>query len=184
MFTKPFHSGKQGFTLIELLVVIAIIGILSSVVLASLNSAREKSRDARRVSDIKQLQLALELYFDDNGTYPGGDETLGGGAGSWERLTVDGHIAIIPTGPNADVYQYQAYDNRAALVGNRCAVAATNCTFYHLGGLLENNVSAALDGDVDAETDTGAIDGLSTLVACAAEAGVTTVDDRCYDVRP
>ena len=53
---------KKGFTLIELLVVIAIIGILASVVLASLNSARKKSRDARRVADIKQIQLALELY--------------------------------------------------------------------------------------------------------------------------
>ncbi len=55
---------NRGFTLIELLVVIAIIGMLSSVVLASLNSARKKSRDARRASDLKQIQTALELYFD------------------------------------------------------------------------------------------------------------------------
>jgi len=55
---------KRGFTLIELLVVIAIIGILSSVVLASLNSARQKGRDARRISDVKQVQLALELFYD------------------------------------------------------------------------------------------------------------------------
>ena len=61
---------NRGFTLIELLVVIAIIGILASVVLASLNSAREKSRDARRLSDIRQLQLALELYYDTHGQYP------------------------------------------------------------------------------------------------------------------
>ena len=60
-----FKNGKRGFTLIELLVVIAIIGILASVVLASLNSARKKGRDARRVADIKQVQLALELYFRD-----------------------------------------------------------------------------------------------------------------------
>ena len=60
----------RGFTLIELLVVIAIIGMLSSVVLASLNTARAKARDARRVSDLKQMQLALELYYDSNGSYP------------------------------------------------------------------------------------------------------------------
>ncbi len=60
----------RGFTLIELLVVIAIIGILSSVVLASLNSARLKGRDAVRVSDLQQIHLALELYYDSNGHYP------------------------------------------------------------------------------------------------------------------
>lgn len=61
---------NKGFTLIELLVVIAIIGILSSVVLASLNSARAKARDARRISDLKQISLALELYYDSNRSYP------------------------------------------------------------------------------------------------------------------
>ena len=63
-------SKYSGFTLIELLVVIAIIGILAAVVLVSLNSARAKSRDARRVSDIHQLQTALELYYNDCGGYP------------------------------------------------------------------------------------------------------------------
>lgn len=61
---------QKGFTLIELLVVIAVIGILASVVLASLNSARGKARDARRFSDLNQISLALELYYDDYGTYP------------------------------------------------------------------------------------------------------------------
>jgi len=60
---------NKGFTLIELLVVIAIIGLLSSVVLASLNTARTKSRDARRKSDIKQLELALEFHYDEFGSY-------------------------------------------------------------------------------------------------------------------
>ena len=62
---------SRGFTLIELLVVIAIIGILSSVVLASLTAARKKSRDARRTADFKQIMLALELYYDAKGYYPG-----------------------------------------------------------------------------------------------------------------
>jgi prepilin-type N-terminal cleavage/methylation domain-containing protein len=61
---------KKGFTLIELLVVIAIIGLLSSVVLASLNTARSKARNAKRLSDLHQITNALEMYYDANGTYP------------------------------------------------------------------------------------------------------------------
>lgn len=62
--------NKKGFTLIELLVVIAIIGLLSTLAVVSLNNARAKSRDAKRVSDIKQIQTALELYYNDNNGYP------------------------------------------------------------------------------------------------------------------
>lgn len=61
---------KRGFTLIELLVVIAIIGVLSSVVMASLNTARIKSRDAARISQLGQIRAALELYYLDYGYYP------------------------------------------------------------------------------------------------------------------
>lgn len=62
--------SEKGFTLIELLVVVAIIGMLSSVVLSSMNSARKKARDARRISDVKSLQTALELYYAENVAYP------------------------------------------------------------------------------------------------------------------
>lgn len=63
-------NSSKGFTLIELLVVIAIIGILASVVLASLNSARTKSRDARRLADLNQIRNAVELYYSEHGHYP------------------------------------------------------------------------------------------------------------------
>jgi prepilin-type N-terminal cleavage/methylation domain-containing protein len=57
-------KGQKGFTLIELLVVIAIIGILATIVLVSLGSARAKARDARRISDVKQMALLLEMEGD------------------------------------------------------------------------------------------------------------------------
>lgn len=65
-------SKQKGFTLIELLVVISIIGLLSSVVLATLNTTRIKARDARRIAALKEIQKAIELYASDHdGDYPG-----------------------------------------------------------------------------------------------------------------
>jgi prepilin-type N-terminal cleavage/methylation domain-containing protein len=63
-------SISRGFTLIELLVVIAIISLISAVILASVNSARAKARDSRRLADINQLRNAFQLYFADNGSFP------------------------------------------------------------------------------------------------------------------
>lgn len=61
---------KKGFTLIELLVVIAVIGLLASIVLSSLSSAREKARNSQRYSDLHHIQSALEMYRNDFGRYP------------------------------------------------------------------------------------------------------------------
>ncbi|MFH1427816.1 MAG: prepilin-type N-terminal cleavage/methylation domain-containing protein [Patescibacteria group bacterium] len=74
--------NKKGFTLIELLVVIVIIGILATLATVALSSARMKARDARRVSDIKQIQTAMELYYNDALKYPEGvtkDNTIQSG---------------------------------------------------------------------------------------------------------
>ena len=70
--------GNEGFTLIELLVVIAIIGLLSSVIMASLNGARVKSRDSKRLSEIIQIRNAIALYqADHNGDFPDGKDASG-----------------------------------------------------------------------------------------------------------
>lgn len=64
-------NHKQGFTLIELLVVIFIIGLLASIVVVSVNAARKKARDARRIADLDTVRTALEMYADaNNGKYP------------------------------------------------------------------------------------------------------------------
>ena len=68
--TNIFMKNNKGFTLIELLVVISIIGLLSSVVFAGLNTARVKSRDAKRLQDLKQIRTALEIFYDQQGRYP------------------------------------------------------------------------------------------------------------------
>lgn len=179
MFTTHRHAGstaKAGFTLIELLVVIAIIGILSSVVLASLNSARKKGRDARRVADVKQLQLALELYYDAHGSYP---STLGSTSSS--ALVSEGFIAALPVDPtDGDVYAYVPYTATSG---------STICNGYHVGASLETSGHSALTGDADITalpantfvcspstvTEMNGADGSKCLTG---DAGVA-----CYDVR-
>lgn len=116
MLSRTRSHSSHGFTLIELLVVIAIIGILSSVVLASLNSAREKARDTRRAADIKQVQLALELYYDGNGNYPiqTGNGTLLSGIESELVPAFMPQLPEDPTNGNTSTgYRYYANANRA-----------------------------------------------------------------------
>ena len=162
---KKFGGGA-GFTLIELLVVIAIIGVLASVVLASLNSARKKSRDARRVADIKQIQLALELYFDSKGEYP--------------DLTSDLVPDFIPASPADPVgqvaYPYNAYVSSTISAAEDCDETAETCLYYHLGANLEEATNPALKSDRDVTGDV--VEGVDAD-GCTDEAS-----RFCYDVTP
>ena len=107
--SKILAREKTGFTLIELLVVISIIGLLSSIVLTSVNSARVKARDARRRADMKQVQTALEFYFDANNVYPsigceGCGIVISGLAGPLASYLPQ--IPVDPRGDSWHVYQY------------------------------------------------------------------------------
>ncbi|MEI6304599.1 MAG: prepilin-type N-terminal cleavage/methylation domain-containing protein [Candidatus Taylorbacteria bacterium] len=85
----------RGFTLIEMLVVIAIIGILTGIIVTNLSGAKGKARDAKRVSDLSHIQLALQLYFDRCGRYP---EPDGGGVGQGGN----GQCNRTKSGPNSE----------------------------------------------------------------------------------
>ena len=86
------QKKNKGFTLIELLVVVAIIGLLSSIALLAFADAREKSRDAKRLGDMTQLNTGLALYFGTNKGYPSG--TLG-----VPVPLVPNFTASLPSGP-------------------------------------------------------------------------------------
>lgn len=70
MFKQMKKLFEVGFTLIEMLVVISIIGILAVLISANLNSARSRARDAERKSDLRNIETALRLYYNDEGAYP------------------------------------------------------------------------------------------------------------------
>ncbi len=152
---------KRGFTLIELLVVIAIIGVLASVVLASLNNARQKGRDAKRISDLKNVQLANESYFDDEGGY----------APTLQDLKDGGYLPAVPQDPLGSAYHYVAIED-----------ANGNCTSYHVGSDLENADNSVLDTDADYDS--------SGATACSGTNGAGTAfngnpsPDTVYDLRP
>ena len=115
---KEFNTKyKVGFTLVELLVVIGIIGILAGIVYASFGDARKMARDDIRKSDLKALQLALELYKAQNGRYPeacrGANKWSGNVNGSYKCTSsgnqyikglVPDFIAVLPVDPLASSY--------------------------------------------------------------------------------
>ena len=94
------HNKKESaFTLVELLVVIAIIGLIATLSVIALGNARSKSRDSKRVSDIKQVQTALELFFNDQGRYPTAVEWNTGSLYATGPFGTTTYIERIPTAP-------------------------------------------------------------------------------------
>jgi len=104
------NTYTRAFTIIELLIVIAIIGILTGVILTSLSSSRSKARDVKRVSDMGQIQLALELYYDRCKHYPASAGAVDVNDATC-TLKITDFISAIPTPPtgiftNNGYYKY------------------------------------------------------------------------------
>ena len=133
---RALPPGVSGFTLIELLVVIAIIGLLAAVVLFAVGSARAKARDAVRLSNLRAVQNALELYASDhNNQYPstggsanwrGGDPHCGhGGYGYGATGYIPGlvptYMSALPEDPYSGTYNFG---------GGRCYLYTSNGTDY------------------------------------------------------
>lgn len=144
MFRVPC---RKGFTLIEMLIVVAIIGILASIVLLGIGPTRSRARDARRISDLRQVQTALELYFGKNGAYPPGS-TWAGLSGSLVSAAIG--ITQIPNDPNPSAnYQY-----------------ASDGTTYVLGATLEDSGNPVLRDSIHTDPIPGGFDCSPAAMYC------------------
>lgn len=176
-----FIDTKRGFTLIELLVVIAIIGILSAVVLASLTSARQKSRDAKRIAEVGQIQKALDLFYDINQTYPSTTPTgYSGVDAAVQAVTASGLLPktpIPPQGAGANYVYRGVYLNVATPTEcDGTAPLGTQCSNYELGISLERSDNIVLTNDADQSVGTF----YGAYPDCAANVAGT---DQCFDVK-
>ena len=127
---NSYAPSSKGFTLIELLVVVAIIGLLASVILASLSTARQKGRDARRIADMKELSTALELYYSSQAApgYP--VSTSQANAAAALVGLVPAYMASLPDDPLGGSYHY-VYKTTAG------------GSFYCLGTVIEGIAPAS-----------------------------------------
>lgn len=121
-------KNKKGFTLIELLVVIAILGVLSVIGLSSFKASQMKARDARRKSDLQQLQRALEMYFNDHKQYPEIQNYWGTELKDGETI----YMKLIPSDPTGDP-QY-------------CYLKDPGGTYYRIYAKLENTEDQNIGG--------------------------------------
>lgn len=125
--TSPTQATR-AFTILELLVVIAIIGLISAIVIAILTQARADSRDSKRLADIKEIQKALELYYDDASSYPASLDQL-----------VPEYLTAAAQDPARTPYYYDQVAGGAS---------------YHIGANLEKANHDALLSDKDSVSDT------------------------------
>ena len=125
--------------------VIAIIGILASVILTSLSSARSKARDTKRVAQLREVQKALEMYYTDNGVYPVRDSQGGCSAAVWNTplapLVSGGYISGIPRDPiDSQVDSNLCYNYMSDISTStyRCNGIARHLYMYAIMFSLEN----------------------------------------------
>ncbi len=198
--------SAKGFTLIELLVVIAIIGLLASIIMVSLSGAKAKSRDAKRQADIKNIQLALTLYYTDNGMYPLNIYAAAGTAPGGGLAPT--YLPTVPRDPNSSAacadssgttcYKYVAYTPGTTGGSANCNATTFPPASYHLGASMEDTTGGGgLSQDVDADTATyvytnlakctvgvsGALSFNGNSTGCA-NATTPATPDACYDVAP
>lgn len=147
--------SKSGFTLIEMLIVIAVIAILASVILVGLGPVQKQGRDSRRISDLRQVQNGLELYYNKCGFYPGANNfgnsacaTAGSDDPVWNNLAnalISSNIGVsnVPVDPTNNTIYFYRYGTDA------------NQDNYVLGAQLEDSGNPSLKNNTN-----GSVNGI------------------------
>ncbi len=155
------------------MVVIAIIGLLSGIIVASLSTAKQASRDAKRIADMNGIKLALSLYYNDNNKYP---PTLA-------TLLTGGYLPAVPKDPmNTGNYVYKYV---CLMQGGPFQPCNSGGPRFHLGAVLEQSSNTALQEDAqlgrNANSYTEA-DGQSDFEGESTTCSTTLGTDSCYDL--
>jgi len=179
-------APQKGFTLIEILLVVAIIGLLASVVLASLGTAKSKAAVSKRIQSAKQVENALELYYTKNGQYPSTcttgpltscavgltsrstmctnlDQLAGGPTGWIPSIVTAGFISSLPTDPDTDglskccfIYRSTGTDYKLQIAYNCKAPANGTITTY---SVFPTFTDPNHDGSADCNVTPAGVDG-------------------------
>ncbi|MBU0531068.1 MAG: type II secretion system protein [Candidatus Uhrbacteria bacterium] len=167
-------TNKQGFSIIELLVVLAIIGLLGTLAAVAVGSARERSRDYKRLNDVNEIQIALEQYFNENNEYPLGANLPLGDAAQSTCLSDNGFaasctgegIVFMPIVP-------QLYDKGLKDL-SQCGTPARTAYCY---SLLENGISYAISVEFERDIpERGIAKGLNCAVPTGIRAGACVTE--------
>ncbi len=199
----------RGFTLIELMVVIAIIAVLTSIISVSIASSKQKSRDSKRVADVKLIQLALSQYYNDNGMYPLNIYAASGAAPGGGLAPT--YLPVVPIDPQGGTgscsaatanssgtgcYRYTPYTTSSSGI---CSNSSSNLPIiYHIGAGFEDTSSSALSQDIDGNSSLSNVYTSITFYRCTTSPSPASFDgnaggctgtsaatpDGCYDLTP
>ncbi len=167
------YKKKKGFTVIELMVVVSIISLLSAITFASFSQAQKRGRIAKRISDLKQMQVALEYYYAVNKSYPdtaylwksqcGGIYTWNTGVNTANDVIpglAPNYIASIPSDPKMDV-----------TAPHSCYIYMSNGTDYFIKDWNIQEFTQAdylsqrqlIDPELDGGPNDAIVDGLTNI---------------------